>query len=182
MVCTVRSSNPCGGGREFSYPSRPHLASWKLNTGSLSRWYSDRGVVLTTNPHIMPKLKNRYSYTSTPTPCLHEILHVENFTTYSESSKMQVLLYVTQRRLLRRYRRFERFWCLYLHMKVLLIFVTLVALCNIPGHTNFLRVFCDNLRRSYRYAVLTSESVQEKRVSSISIPHNQRRRIINSQG
>jgi len=34
-----------------------HLASYKMVTGSLSRGYSGRGVALTTNRHLVLKLK-----------------------------------------------------------------------------------------------------------------------------
>jgi len=61
---------------------------------------------------------------------------------------------------------------------VLLIFETPVDLCKIPGHTNLLQELCENLRRSYRYVVLTSESVLEKSASSIFLPCNQSGRIM----
>jgi hypothetical protein len=51
--CTVRESNP-GGGARFSTPvqngPRAHPASYATGTGSLSREYSGRGVMLTTHP------------------------------------------------------------------------------------------------------------------------------------
>jgi len=48
-------------GRDFPHPSRPGLGptqppiQW---APSLSRGYSGRGVVLTTHPHLAPRLKN----------------------------------------------------------------------------------------------------------------------------
>jgi hypothetical protein len=55
-------SNP-GGGQDFLHPSRP--ASCTTGTGSLSQAESGRGVTLTTHPHLAPRLKKGYSYTST---------------------------------------------------------------------------------------------------------------------
>ena len=37
--------------------SGPHPASCTVGTGSLSRWQSGRGVVLTTHPYLAPSLK-----------------------------------------------------------------------------------------------------------------------------
>ena len=37
-----------------------HPASYKIGTGSLSRWYSGRGVALTTHSHLRPRLKKEY--------------------------------------------------------------------------------------------------------------------------
>ena len=47
-----------------SRPDRPgaHPASRTMATGSLSRGYSGRGVVLTTHPLLAPRLKIEYSY------------------------------------------------------------------------------------------------------------------------
>ena len=63
---TVRSTN----SRSTSVQNGPgaHPASCTVGTGSLSRGQSGRNLS-TTLPHIAPRLKREYSYTSTPTPC-----------------------------------------------------------------------------------------------------------------
>jgi hypothetical protein len=48
-----------------------HPASCTMATGPISRGYSGRGVELTTHPHLVPRLKKEYSYTSTPPLGLH---------------------------------------------------------------------------------------------------------------
>jgi hypothetical protein len=61
---TVRGSNP-GGGEIFSTrPDRP----WGLPSLMYNRY---RIVALTTHPHLAPRLKKEYSYTSTPGLGLH---------------------------------------------------------------------------------------------------------------
>ena len=42
-----------------------HPASYTIGTGSLSRGWSGQGVT-NTHPHLAPRLKKEYSYTSTP--------------------------------------------------------------------------------------------------------------------
>jgi hypothetical protein len=41
-----------------------HPASSAMGTGALSQGQSDLGLALTTHPHLEPKLKTHYSYTS----------------------------------------------------------------------------------------------------------------------
>ena len=43
-----------------------HPASCTVDTGSRSRRSSGRVVALSTHPHLAPRLKNEWSYTSTP--------------------------------------------------------------------------------------------------------------------
>jgi hypothetical protein len=54
----------------FSAPvqtgSGAHPASYAMGTGSLSRGKSGRGVAMTTNPHLAPRLKKVWTCTSTP--------------------------------------------------------------------------------------------------------------------
>ena len=57
------------GARLFpSYQTGPgaHPDSYTMDTGSLSLGYSGRSVALTTHPHLAPRLKKEWSYTSTP--------------------------------------------------------------------------------------------------------------------
>jgi hypothetical protein len=64
----VRGSKP-GGGRDFPQPFTPALGPTQLPiqwVQGLSRDESGRGVVLTTQLHLAPRLKKEYSYTSTP--------------------------------------------------------------------------------------------------------------------
>ena len=59
-------------GARFSPPIKTcfgaHPASYTMGTGS------SQGVVLTTNPHLAPRLKKGQSYTSTPPLGLHGLL------------------------------------------------------------------------------------------------------------
>jgi len=43
-----------------------HPASSTMGIGSLSWRYSGRGVVLTTHPHLVPRLQKDYGYNSAP--------------------------------------------------------------------------------------------------------------------
>jgi hypothetical protein len=73
MGWTVRGSNP--GGARFFAPVQTgpgaHPASYTMGNGSIFLGLSDRGVELTTHPHLAPRLKKEYSYTSTPPLGLH---------------------------------------------------------------------------------------------------------------
>ena len=65
---TVRVSNP-GGGRDFPHVSRPtlgaHPAPYTMGSGSFPGVKrTGRGV--DHPPHLAPRLKKKYSYTSTP--------------------------------------------------------------------------------------------------------------------
>jgi hypothetical protein len=56
--------------RDFPHLSRPALEPTQPPTQwapSLSRGQSDRSVAVTNHPHLAPRLKKDYSYTSTPT-------------------------------------------------------------------------------------------------------------------
>ena len=61
--------------RDLPHPSSPALEPTQppvqLVTGSLSRGQSCEGVAFTTNPHLAPRLKKEYSYTSTSPLGLH---------------------------------------------------------------------------------------------------------------
>ena len=49
-----------------------------VGTGSLSQWYSGYGKALTTHPHLALRLKQEYSYTSTPPLGLYDLLYGEH--------------------------------------------------------------------------------------------------------
>ena len=57
-----------GGGRDFPHLSRPtvgpHPSSYTMGTGSFPG-VKRPAVGLTTHPHLAPRLKKEYSYTST---------------------------------------------------------------------------------------------------------------------
>jgi len=48
-----------------------------VGTGSLSQWYSGHGKALTTHPHPALRLKQEYSYSSTPPLGLYDLLYGE---------------------------------------------------------------------------------------------------------
>jgi hypothetical protein len=54
-----------------------HLAFCTMSTGSLFRRESGRGVALATHPHLAPRLKEEWSYTSTPPLGLRGLLQGE---------------------------------------------------------------------------------------------------------
>jgi hypothetical protein len=55
----------------------PHPASYITGTRSFSWGYSGRSMALTTHPHLAPKLKKEWSYTSTPSLGLYDLFQVE---------------------------------------------------------------------------------------------------------
>jgi hypothetical protein len=65
----MRSSNRIPLGARLYVPvqtcPRAHIASYVVNTGSLSRGYSGRVEVLTTHSYLAPRLKKEHSYTTT---------------------------------------------------------------------------------------------------------------------
>ena len=66
-----------GEGRDFPHLSGPvlrHTQPPVQSISGLSREQSDRGVALTTNPHLAPRLKEEYSYTSTQSLGLRGLL------------------------------------------------------------------------------------------------------------
>jgi hypothetical protein len=69
MGWTVPGSNPGGFEIFRTRTDQPwaHPASNKMGTGSLL------GLALTTHSHLAPRLKNEYSYTSTPPLGLHDL-------------------------------------------------------------------------------------------------------------
>jgi len=71
------------GGGWFSPPVRnvpgAYSASDTVGTTYLSRGQSGRSVALTTHPHLAPKLKKEWSYTSTLWLSLHGVLYGENY-------------------------------------------------------------------------------------------------------
>jgi hypothetical protein len=63
-----------------NFRTRPDR-TWVLTQTPIQQsWgYGDRGVALTTNPHLAPRLKNECSYISTPPLCLHGLLKGDLF-------------------------------------------------------------------------------------------------------
>jgi len=55
IINVIRADRPWG-----------HPAPFTTGTGSLFQGLKGRGVALTNQPHLAPKLKKEYSYTSTP--------------------------------------------------------------------------------------------------------------------
>jgi len=53
-----------------------------VGAGSLSQWYSSHVKALTTHPHPALRLKQEYSYTSTPPLGLNDLLYGEVFLYY----------------------------------------------------------------------------------------------------
>ena len=53
-----------------------------MGAGSLSHWYSSHVKALTTHPHPALRLKQEYSYTSTPPLGLNDLLYGEVFLYY----------------------------------------------------------------------------------------------------
>jgi len=66
-------------GARFSAPIQTspevHPASFTLGNGSFSQVHSCWGVVLTNHPHVVPRLKKEYSYTSAPPLDLYYYLY-----------------------------------------------------------------------------------------------------------
>jgi hypothetical protein len=52
-------------------------ASCTMGTGSLSQGQSDQDVALTAHPHLAPRIKKEYSYTSTPCLGVHGLFEGE---------------------------------------------------------------------------------------------------------
>jgi hypothetical protein len=48
-----------------------------MGTGSFSQWYSSHGKALTTHPNLALRVKQEYSYTSTPPVGLYDLLFGE---------------------------------------------------------------------------------------------------------
>ena len=62
-----------------------------------------------------------------------------------------------------------------LRVKVLLLFETVVAICNIPEHTDPLQELCENLRLSYHMLYLF-QRVPRKKESVVPFPSSQSKR------
>jgi hypothetical protein len=62
----------------FLHPTRPALGPTQLPMHLVldhSRGKSGRGVALTIQPHLAPRLKKEYTYTTAPPLCLHGRIH-----------------------------------------------------------------------------------------------------------
>ena len=76
LVCP---GHVCVKGLQFQVGPGAHPASGTMGVMSLPRGQSGRGVALTTHPHIAPRLKKEYSYTSAPPLALRDLFLVVNF-------------------------------------------------------------------------------------------------------
>jgi hypothetical protein len=76
LEISFRGSNPGGCEILRARPDRSWglPSTWTMGTLSLKRGYSGRDVALTTHPHLAPRLKKVYSYTSFSPLGLHGLL------------------------------------------------------------------------------------------------------------